>query len=771
MLGGVEAYLPYRVLVTGGWGYLGRAVCSQLLECGYSVRIFDHFSLTKGVPRGGNPRLECVKGEVGCTEELRAALVDVQAVVHLAAVASEAKCRENPEHAIATNVTACETLATLCQELGVERLVFTSSTAIYDDVPDAGVVDEAATRLAPKSLYGQTKLQAERVLMERLGPGAKQAGKDCCLVILRLPLLYGPSTAMRFDTVVNGMTISAFQTGMLHMNGGSQWRPLLSTVDAASAIALAIMSPTDLVRHQTFNVGENCQNLKVMHIAQSVSRISDAVVEVLIGTGQSGYRVNFDKIHNILGFAATKSLDESIRAIGEALVRGDIRPSRTSPRAPWGFHVYQACRFCGADGTVHVLMDLGATPLANSVLQDAPKPGQPRPSAVEYLFPLRLAFCTSCAMLHLPTVVPTGDFNRLSDYTASEIPSQRAFFEGYAAEAAAALRRPDAAPAPPAPLVVEIGCNDGVFLVPLRQRLPRHFRVLGVDSSRSAEKLTGSGFDVLRTTFDHTSARNIAEQHGKAVAVFAINPLLYLEDIHSVLQGVRLLLADGGLFVMQLPYVGSMLRFTQFDWISHENTMNCSLLSFSRLLVPHGMEVFDVTFLPNVSGGSVRFHIQHLTAAKRPVAAAVGVLRRQEQQQCLHTLGPYRAFVRRVDHHRETLLALLHRLKAEGKVIVGYGASGRATILCSYYRVDQDIISYFIDDGPSKQGKLTPGNHLHILQPDLLYTHPAPDYVVLFAWTYADAILKQHQRYLQSGGKFIVPLPQVRVVAHQPARL
>jgi len=238
-----------------------------------------------------------------------------------------------------------------------------------------------------------------------------------------------------------------------------------------------------------------------------------------------------------------------------------------------------------------------------------------------------------------------------------------------------------------------------------------------------------------------------------------------------VLQGVRQLLHPNGALVMQVAYVGSLLRYTQFDWISHENTMNCSLTSILRLLGPHFLEVYDLVRLPNVYGGSLRLHIQNKGNKHRPITAEIQKLLKEEEQQCLDRLVPYKAFVCRVEHHRQVLLELLNKLKAGGNTIAGYGASGRATILCSYYGVDKDIISYFIDDAPSKQGKLTPGTHLPILGSSVLYGGARPHWVVLFAWTYADSILKANSEYVQQGGKFIIPLPHVQVIEHNASRL
>ena len=699
----------------------------------------------------------------------------MQALVHLAAVVSEKACRSDPDLAYDTNVEATVFLATLCQELGIERVVFASSTAIYDDVPRVGYVNEEETVLNPRSIYGRTKLQAERKLLEVFNSracttdAAQSSHTAVTAVILRLPLLYGPSAAMRVDTVVNNMAVNAYMTETLTLYGGGQWRPFLSTTDAAKAFVLAIASPADLVRNQTFNVGENSQNHKVGHIAQCVSRNTGAVVEVHLRPEESGYKVNFDKIHNELGFEATNRLDDCIQAIGRGLLRGEIPTTYKPNQERWGFQVYTSCRFCGGDGTVHLLMDLGASPLANAQLYDA-SPDTEESERVEYQFPLRLAFCTSCVMLHLPTVVPTKQFERFTDYVASEVATIKQYFEQYAVEAAEFLTRPQNH-TPGSSLVVEIGCNDGVFLVPLQKNLSNELHVMGVDNSRSAKALAKAGYDILLSTFDHNSAHSICQSKGKARAIFAINSLLYLEDIHSMLQGVRELLHDQGVLIMQLHYVGSMLRYTQFDWISHENTMNCSLTSMLRLLAPHNLETYDLALLPDVYGGSIRLFIQHRGNSARSVSTAIQQLLREEQQQCLDKLPPYKAFVNRVEHRRQMLMDVLKRLKAEGNLIAGYGASGRATTLCSYYQLDKDIISYFIDDAISKHGKLTPGTHLPIVAPAVLYGDKRPDCVVLFAWTYSASILAAHRQFVTRGGQFIVPLPRVQVIKHVDSHL
>jgi hypothetical protein len=197
--------------------------------------------------------------------------------------------------------------------------------------------------------------------------------------------------------------------------------------------------------------------------------------------------------------------------------------------------------------------------------------------------------------------------------------------------------------------------------------------------------------------------------------------------------------------------------------IYHEHQYYYSLLTLQKFFALHDMEIFDV--LPvSIHGGSMRYYVQHKKRGKYTIKKRVSNLAKKERQKQYHVITPYLQFRDAIQKTKKDLLDLLKRYKKEKKQIVGYGASGRGTIIMNYCGLDASYLSYIIDDAPAKQGFFTPGNHLKIQSAAMLYKDPIPSYVLLFAWAFVEEIVHKHQKYLKSGGKFIIPLPKVKVL-------
>jgi len=205
-----------------------------------------------------------------------------------------------------------------------------------------------------------------------------------------------------------------------------------------------------------------------------------------------------------------------------------------------------------------------------------------------------------------------------------------------------------------------------------------------------------------------------------------------------------------------------VLHEMQYDMMYHEHLGYYSLTAVDNLARLFGMEVFDVVRIP-IHGGSVRFCLQN-RGGPRSASDAVRRMRTEEQAAGFGKAETYRDFARCAERTRADLVALLERIKADGCSIVGYGASGRATTLSAYCGLGRNYLDAVVDDAPAKQGALTPGNHLPIVDSSVLRGPGRPDYALLFAWTFADEIARRNQDFLASGGQFIIPLPEVRVV-------
>jgi lipopolysaccharide/colanic/teichoic acid biosynthesis glycosyltransferase/nucleoside-diphosphate-sugar epimerase len=309
---------PRTVLVTGGAGYVGSWLVRKLLDRDYRVRVLDGFlygghglaELTE------HPRLELIDGDVRHVGSVARAVKGVDGVIALAALVGDAACDLDEEETVAINYESVRVLADACRKQGVPRVVFASSCSVYGANSDL-VLNEGSW-LNPVSLYARTRIQSEEFLL--------QHSESVGVVILRLATVFGLSPRMRFDLLVNTLTMHAVWHGKMQVFGGSQWRPNLHVQDAAEAFILGLEAPAAKVEKGVFNVGANENNHSILDVAKLVQRELPAATLEIKGdvTDPRDYRVSFDKIRSVLGFQPRFGVADGIREIAEALSAGSI---------------------------------------------------------------------------------------------------------------------------------------------------------------------------------------------------------------------------------------------------------------------------------------------------------------------------------------------------------------------------------------------------------------------------------------------------------------
>jgi nucleoside-diphosphate-sugar epimerase/CBS domain-containing protein len=308
-----------RVLVVGGAGYLGSVLARKLLSRGFRVRILDSFiyghrSLQ---PLAEDRGLEIVEGDLRHIPTMVATLADVDAVVLLAAIVGDPASKVRPIETFETNVLAAQALASAARLQQVGRFLYASTCSVYG--VGSALLDEEAP-LNPVSLYARSKIETEKII---LGMG----GEYFSPTILRMGTLYGLSPRMRFDLVVNTMSMKSFVDGRIQVFGGGQWRPLLGVEDAAEVYARCLEADLGKVGNQVFNVGSDAQNYRIEEVA---GIISTALGGIPIHRDHSNldardYRVSFAKLSETLGFRPGQTIADAARAIVASLRSGDIR--------------------------------------------------------------------------------------------------------------------------------------------------------------------------------------------------------------------------------------------------------------------------------------------------------------------------------------------------------------------------------------------------------------------------------------------------------------
>jgi len=308
-----------KVLVVGGAGYLGSVLVRRLLEKGYKVRILDIFMFGEDSVKEllTNKDFEIVKGDIRDIGVISSALKGVDAVINLAAVVGDPACKIEPESTIETNYLATKTLAEACKYHQINRFVFASTASVYGI--KEGLVNEASTP-NPVSLYARSKLKSEEGILSL-------ADENFSPCILRMATLYGLSHRMRFDLVVNVLTMKAVTEKKITIFGGKQWRPLLHVADAAESFLRCIEAPIEKIKGQIFNVGSNEQNHQIYELGNFIKEmIPDVEIETIEKDPDlRDYHVDGTKISKILGYKVKFNVKDAITEIKEALKTGKIK--------------------------------------------------------------------------------------------------------------------------------------------------------------------------------------------------------------------------------------------------------------------------------------------------------------------------------------------------------------------------------------------------------------------------------------------------------------
>jgi len=307
-------------------------------------------------------------------------------------------------------------------------------------------------------------------------------------------------------------------------------------------------------------------------------------------------------------------------------------------------------------------------------------------------------------------------------------------------------------------LVIDIGSNDGTLL---RFFKNHGMRVLGIDPAREIARMaTKSGVETLPEFFTPDFGRQIRKERGAATIITANNLFANVDNLSEMTETIRDLLAPDGVFVFESFYMADLMQNMVFDFIYHEHLSYFSVKPLAAFFHRHGMELINAERVPT-KGGSLRYTVQ-LANGPRTVSPSVEKLITDETRIGLHGLESFKAFAARIDAASASLRHLLQELESKGGKIDGYGASATTTTLAYHFDLG-NAMGCIYDDYPAKQGLFSPGHHLPVLPSQAIYERK-PDYVVILAWRYFEAIVEKHHVFQQQGGRFIVPLPELKVI-------
>ena len=395
-----------------------------------------------------------------------------------------------------------------------------------------------------------------------------------------------------------------------------------------------------------------------------------------------------------------------------------------------------------------LVMDFGHVALAGGFLK-------PEQFDKERKFPLRVYFCNDCYAVQVVDKVPADVLFHNYFYFSSSIGTLREHFRSYAEEVSARFLKPADS------TVLEFGCNDGVLLRPLADQGIR--TVLGVDPAKNiVATIDDSRVNVVNDFFTEDVASRIVDEYGKIDMIMANNVYAHIPDIQATTRAVKMALNDDGVFVFEVHYLGKVVAEMQYDMIYHEHLYYYSLLSAMKHFERYDMLVFDIKPVP-IHAGSMRFYVCNKGSRHAKQSEAVRTLEAQERAYGYDRFETFQRFSDDVRATRVALMTQLEKLKASGKRIAGYGASGRANTMIQYCGITHEHLDYLIDDAPAKIDFYTPGSHFLIRSGTVLCSDDAPDYVLVFAWSFFDEICRRNSAYLKKGGHMILPLPEVSI--------
>ncbi|TWT52517.1 hypothetical protein Pla22_01410 [Rubripirellula amarantea] len=402
------------------------------------------------------------------------------------------------------------------------------------------------------------------------------------------------------------------------------------------------------------------------------------------------------------------------------------------------------CQVCGNE-SLELVLDLGHQPLCDTLLS-ADDLNEP-----ETFYPLRQVWCPKCTLSQLDYVVP-GSVVYHDDYP---------YRTGVTRELAAyqqemALEIVKDIEAKKNSLCVDVGCNDGTLLSYFKQA---GMRVVGVEPTGIAKYAREAGIETMQACFDPTVAKQIVEDHGQAKVVTATNVFAHMASLGDVLQGLEILVADDGYFVLENHYLVPVMERMQFDTIYHEHLRTYSLRSLVTLFDYYDFTVVDAKKVSRY-GGNIRVYVAKGRGHQRkPSVDAILA----EEQATLTDPAYYKAFEQKSIKLKNDLLKLFMDCNDKGHQIIGNSCPGRCSTLLNFAGIGPDLMPYIGEQPTSlKLGKFLPGKHIPIVNNQRIVDEQ-PEYVLLLAWHYAQPIAEQlRERGLKSN--LIMPMPEVRTL-------
>jgi SAM-dependent methyltransferase len=387
-----------------------------------------------------------------------------------------------------------------------------------------------------------------------------------------------------------------------------------------------------------------------------------------------------------------------------------------------------SCRNCGATLT-QLFVDLGTTPLSNAYVK-AEDLDRPEPH-----FPLRPHICDDCLLVQLPMFETPEEIFGSYDFFSSQ---SQTWVEHCGEMMQTAANKLDLTRES---RVLELASNDGALLRSAMRWTPY---VTGVEPARNvAREALLNGLPTINRFFGRDLAAELTADGYRADLIIANNVLAHVPDLDDFVGGIRTVLADDGVLIIEVPSLVRLIEGNQFDTIYHEHFSYFTLHTLSDMLFRRGLYAFDLEQIPT-HGGSLRVYAQHYTGANL-FTPRINDLGMRDVRAGFSDIDTYRAYAPEPSLLKQRMLERLTALRKEGKRIAGYGAPAKATTFLSYVGLGPETIEFIVDSTPSKQGKYLPGARIPILHPDVL-NEREPDVILILPWNWEQECIEKIKR-------------------------
>ncbi len=409
--------------------------------------------------------------------------------------------------------------------------------------------------------------------------------------------------------------------------------------------------------------------------------------------------------------------------------------------------VHTHCRICQSP-LPEPFLDLGNMPLANAFLSSLEE------VAIERSYPLAVTACNRCGLVQLNYVVPAEQLYRTYIYFSSTSDAVKRHAAWLSAELMQRYGWDRSR------LLVEVASNDGTVLKFFQQI---GLRVLGVEPAVNvATAAKAAGVPTLEDFFNTTTAKEIATRYGQATCILGRHVFAHVNNLDDFLDGVCTLLADDGVFIIEVPYLGDLLSDLEFDTIYHEHLSYFALKPIVRLCATHGLHLVDVDRV-RLHGGSMILHMCR-AGSSRVASQRLTQMLAQEEMLALDTPETLHRFGTAVRAWRDQCAGLIAELQRSGARLVGYGAAAKGNTLLNYCPPAASALECILDRSPHKQGLYTPGTHI-LVKPPAYWAESGATHIVILAWNFREEIMRQMDLFAQHGGRFVVPIPEPKVIS------